>query len=146
MLDITKFNLLYIFFSLQNNKTSTTTGLNYTIWRIYSSSPFFLNVPHHHHLTSFHISASIWSSPIPSLHHTHPPPLPHLYHPPASHLSIWDSLYAHSSLSCSSIIFRLLSTWVRSERGGRVASNARLRRALSIITTSGRPAGRPCST
>lgn len=37
----------------------------------------------------------------------------------------------------------LLSSWLKSSSGGRVASNARLARIRSIISTSSRPAGRP---
>ena len=60
-----------------------------------------------------------------------------------SHFSISDSRRAHSLRSISSIIRFRFSSWETSLRGGRVASQARLARARSIISTSARPAGKP---
>ena len=57
--------------------------------------------------------------------------------------SISFSRSSHSTSSISSIMRLRLSCWAMSARGGRVASQARLARALSIISTSARPAGRP---
>lgn len=60
-----------------------------------------------------------------------------------TYFSISCSLKAHSFLSISFIIFLLFSNWEVSLRAGRVASQARFSRALSIISTSACPAGRP---